>query len=221
MSALLERTIEAHGGREAWHGREAFEIEATVGGLAWPLRMRRAPGRFRGRVRTAEPWMEIFDLGSAGRRGVFEPERVSIDGAGERRDPRRSFSRPTRRLRWDDFDLLYFAGYAWWNYLAFPFMLERPGFQVEERPGNRLAVRFPDGFPTHSPTQLFHLDGDYRLVRHDYTAQVFGSWARASHHCSEHAWLDGLLVPTRRRVHMRRTRFPTIISLDVARVSAV
>lgn len=220
MSELLERTIEAHGGRDAWHCRAGFELEADVGGLAWPLRMRRAPKAFRARLRTDAPWVEVVDFGAPGRRGVFEPGRVWIEGESERRDPRASFRRLSRRVRWDDLDLLYFAGYAWWNYLAFPFMLDRPGFRVEERPGNRLAVRFPDGFPTHSPTQLFYLDDRCRLIRHDYTAHVFGAWARASHVSAGHDWFDGVLVPTRRRVYMRGTRFPTIISLDVARVSA-
>ena len=165
--------------------------------------------------------MEFFDVPREGQRGIFEPDRVRIDGGDERRDPRAGFKRLRRQVHWDDLDLLYFAGYAWWNYLAFPFFLERPGFAVEERPGRKLAVRFPDGFPTHSAEQVFHLDEDAHLVRHDYTAHVFGPWAKASHYTSEHKWFDGLLVPTRRRVHMRGTRFPTIISLDVLGVSAV
>ena len=218
--SLLEATIEAHGGREAWAGREAFEIEAVVGGIAWPMRTRRAPGRFRGRVRTAEPWMEVFDYPGEGQRGVFELDRVFVEGGEERRNARAAFKRLRRQMHWDDLDLLYFAGYAWWNYMAFPFFLEGPGFEVEELPGRRLSVRFPAGFPTHSPDQVFYLDEVFRLVRHDYTAEVFGRWAKAAHYSSEHKRFDGLLVPTKRRVHMRGTRFPTIISLDVLSVRA-
>jgi hypothetical protein len=217
--SLLERTIEAHGGREAWHGREGFEIEASAGGVAWPMRTRRKPGSFRARLVTERPWMEVFDYPEPGSTGVFEPDVVRI-GDVERRDPRAAFEKLRRQVHWDDLDLLYFAGYAWWNYMAFPFMLERPGFEVEERPGRVLAVRFPDGFPTHSPEQLYHLDEQHRLVRHDYTAHVFGAWARAKHLSSEHRFFDGLLVPTKRRVYMRGTRFPVIISLDVKAVRA-
>lgn len=216
--SLLERAIEAHGGRDAWHGREAFELEATVGGLAWPMRTRRAPGFFRGRVRTAEPWMEVLDYPKPGQRGVFEPGRVFVEGGGERENPREGFRHFRRQLHWDDLDLLYFAGYAWWNYMAFPFYLEN--LEVEELPGRRLAVNFPEGFPAHSREQVFYLDEEHRLIRNDYTAEVFGPWAKAKHLSAEHKCFDGLLVPTRRRVYMRGTRFPAIISLDISRVAA-
>ena len=219
--SLLEKAIEAHGGRDAWHGREQFELEASVGGLAWPLRTRRRPGFFRGRVRTAEPSMEVLDYPRPGQRGVFEPDRVWIDGGAERRDPRASFRRFSRQLHWDDLDLLYFAGYAWWNYMAFPFLLDRPAFEVREEEGRRLRVRFPDGFPAHCREQVFYLDEQHRLVRNDYTAEVFGPWAKAKHLSGEHRRFDGLLVPTRRRVYMRGTRFPVIISLDVRSVRAL
>src|SRR5687768_8080887 len=106
--SLLEQAIEAHGGRDAWHSREAFELEASVGGIAWALRTRPRPGRFRARLLTAEQRMEILDYGL---KGVFEPDLVRIDDGRERRNPRESFGRLSRRLHWDDLDLLYFAGY--------------------------------------------------------------------------------------------------------------
>jgi hypothetical protein len=225
--SLLEQVIEAHGGRDAWHGREGFEIEATVGGIAWPMRTRRRPGRFVGRVRTDRPWMEVLDYPAEGRRGVFEPERVSIEAVKERclspifqrTDPRESFRRLSRQFHWDDLDLLYFAGYAWWNYLAFPFYLEDQ--DVEQLPGRRLGVRFAEGFPAHSREQVFHLDDEFRLVRNDYTADVFGPYARARHESGEHRWFDGLLVPTRRRVYLRGLPWPVIISLDISAVRAL
>jgi hypothetical protein len=227
---LLERAIEAHGGWDVWHRRSSFEVELEAGGVAWPLRLRRRPGLLRGRVRTAEPWTTVSGFPRAGLRGVFEPERVRIedeDGrvVAERRDPRAAFPGIRRRLRWDDLDFLYFSGYALWNYLAFPFMLARPDFAVEERAGRMLDVRFPAGFPTHSPRQRFHLDADHRLVRHDYTALVFGRWARAAHITGDHREFDGLLVPTRRRVYPRLpggrvAPGPVIVSLDILSVRA-
>ena len=230
MNGLLERVIQAHGGRDAWHGRSAFEVDLRVGGAAWPMRMRRAPGLLRARVRTAEPWTEVLDFPRAGTRGVFEPDRVRIERADgsvicERAHPRTAFPGVRRRLRWDDLDLLYFVGYAVWNYLAFPFMLEERGVRVEERPGRVLAVCFPDGFPTHSSMQRFHFDERHRLVRHDYTALVFGTWARGAHLSGGHREFDGLLVPTHRRVHPRLpcgrvAPGPVIVSLDVLSVRA-
>lgn len=227
MTALLERVIEAHGGRDAWHGRAGFEVALDVGGAAWPMRMRRAPGRLRGRVRTAEPAVELVDFPEQGMVGIFEPDRVRIEAGAkvvaDRHDPRAAFKRVRQHVRWDDLDFLYFSGYALWNYLAFPFMLERAGIEVEERPGRVLAARFPAEFPTHSPEQLFYLDAEYLLVRHDYTARVFGRWARAAHMTSDHARFAGLSIPTRRRVYPRLpggrvAPAPVIVSLDVVSV---
>ncbi|MSP72550.1 MAG: hypothetical protein EXR76_10290 [Myxococcales bacterium] len=61
-----------------------------------------------------------------------------------------------------------------------------------------LVVKYPDQFPTHSPTQTFAFDGLGRLRRLDYTAHVFGDWARAAHFCDEYESFDGFLVSTRR-----------------------
>ena len=231
MSALLERAIDAHGGRDAWRGRNGFEIRLQVGGVAWPMRMRRAPGQLHARVRTREVATELVDFPRAGWRGVFEPDRVWIESADGREvaarcDPRAGFPGLRRRFRWDDLDFLYFSGYALWNYLAFPFMLEAPEVRVEEHAGRVLEVRFPDRFPTHSPDQRFHFDERFRLARHDYTALVFGRWARGAHLSSEHREFDGLLVPTKRRVHPRLpggrvAPAPVIVSLDVLSVRAL
>lgn len=227
---LLERAIAAHGGREAWHGRAGFEQELDGGGALWPLRLRRAPGRVRASFRTERPWTELSDYPRPGLRGVFDGSGVRIEDAGgvvvaERTEARAAFGRLRQHVRWDDLDALYFAGYALWNYIAIPFLFERPDFVVTEEPGRVLAVRFPDGFPTHSPEQRFHFSDDGLLVRHDYTALVVGRYAKAAHVCSEHREYDGLVAPSRRRVHPRRRNgkaapAPTIVSLDIRSISA-
>ena len=227
---LLEQTIAAHGGREAWHGRAGFEMELDGGGALWPLRLRRAPGRVRASFRTDRPWTELSGYPRPGLRGVFDGAGVRIeDEAGavvaERADARAAFRRLRQHVRWDDLDQLYFAGYALWNYIAIPFVFERPGFEATEEPGRVLAVRFPDGFPTHSPEQRFHFSDDGLLIQHDYTALVVGRWAKAAHVCSEHREYDGLVAPSRRRVYPRLPNgrpapAPTIVSIDVRSISA-
>ena len=42
------------------------------------------------------------------------------------------------------------------------------------------------------------------LRRNDYTAEVFGSWAKATHYCWDHESFDGLVVPTRRKALLKR-----------------
>ena len=139
-----------------------------------------------------------------------------------------------RNLRWDALDLTYFAGYAWWNYIGAPFLLEEPGVAVEEiepwRAGGaggdvwrRLAVTFPPEIHTHSPDQVFYYDADLRLRRHDYTAEIVGRWAHAAHMCADHVEADGLLFPTRRWVRPiglrnRALPGPTLVSLRLSEI---
>jgi hypothetical protein len=159
--------------------------------------------------------------------GFFEPDRVWIEGDSgdlieERRNPRDAFRRSLRRqFRWDDLDLLYFAGYAMWNYLTFPFLLRHDGVEVSELGERRLAIEFPDDFPAHSPRQTFYFDEDLMLRRHDYTARVFGPWARARHLSWDHREFGGLIFPTRRRVLPRGLPGPTLIWIAIEDVEPV
>jgi hypothetical protein len=109
-----------------------------------------------------------------------------------------------RALWWDHLDLLYFAGYALWNYLCAPFLFAKPGFVAEEiepwdeqnEQWRRLRVTFPLTVPTRCREQVFYFDARTLLRRVDYTAEVVGSWARAAHYCFDHKTFAGLLVPT-------------------------
>jgi hypothetical protein len=82
-------------------------------------------------------------------------------------------------------------------------------------------MRFPDDVPTHSRDQVFYFDESGRLMRLDYTAEAFGSWAKAAHYCFDHEQFDGILIPTRRRVFPRRRDNrprprPTLVWIDIA-----
>lgn len=75
--------------------------------------------------------------------GLFERDRVAVTASGTERqrvDPRAACAAVPREAPWDDLHLLYFTGYAMWNYLCTPFFFTWPGFAVEEiGPGS--AVR--------------------------------------------------------------------------------
>jgi hypothetical protein len=151
---------------------------------------------------------------------VFEGDRVRITGQdpAEREDPRRHFPGGRRALWWDRLDALYFAGYALWNYFTTPYLLTRIETREE---GRRLHAVFPPDVPTHSREQTFHFDERGLLERLDYTAEVFGGWAKAQHVCREHRTFDGLILPTWRRVTPVGRSQPTIvrIEVDAARVT--
>jgi hypothetical protein len=235
--AALDELVAAHGGEDAWGRRDEIRARVKSGGFA--LASKLARGRFRDyeiAVDVERPRSVLAPYPRTGQRGVFEDGRVrieSVDGEvlAERADPRRAFRPFSRRaLWWDPLDSLYFAGYAMWNYLTTPVLLRgadvdvREGEPWQEEPGarwRRLHATFPPTVPTHSREQTFYLDDGGRVRRHDYTAEVFGSWASAAHYSWDHAEIDGVVLPTRRRVVPRarsnRPRpGPTLVSIELS-----
>jgi len=208
---ILDDVMAAHGGRERWRALEAVECSLSCGGLAFASHCQgRALRDLRPIVRPHDREVVFRDFCRPGWRGRWSPMQVQIrdDGnrlIGERQDPRASFGRLVKQFCWDKLDILYFGGYALWNYLSFPFILEEPG--VSDVSGERVAAggwrltaTFEAGFPTHSARQVFHLDDSLRLVRHDYTADVIGGWATAANLCLAAAETEGLRFYTRRKV---------------------
>jgi hypothetical protein len=214
---LLAEAVEAQGG-SAYDSAREITARVRCGGLAFPLRFKRgALADFTGTVSTAEPRAVLSPYPGPGRRGVFERGAVRIEtDAGEvvaeRSDPRPEFRKLRRKIWWDHLDLLYFGAYALWGYLNAPFVLRRPGFELEEiepwkengESWRGLRVSFPDEIPVHSREQRYYFDDRGLIRRNDYTAEVFGSWAKATHYCWDHETFDGLVVPTRRKAMPRR-----------------
>ncbi len=222
---FLEEAVAAHGGLERWRSAASIEAEVRSGGVALATKLAGGPfRRYRALVSASEPRTVIEPYPAAGARGVFERDRVRIEAEdgrvlAERDDPRSRFPGGRRRLWWDRLDALYFAGYALWNYLTTPYLLLSDGVEAREE-GRRLQVTFPPGMPTHSREQTFWFDDQGLLERLDYTAEVFGGWARAAHLCAEHRTYDGLVFPTRRRVVPRSgagrpRRGPTLVRIDL------
>jgi hypothetical protein len=195
---LLDEVLAAHGGADALDGVEALEVEMRAGGLAFSSHGLPADSAIRARVDPREPRVEFHDFLQVGRPATFAPRRATV-GSDARDDPRRRLW--TGHLRWDHLDLAYFSGYALWNYVTTPWLLTRT--KTRELPGRRLRVEFPPDIPTHSRVQTFHFDERGLLIRLDYTASVFGRWARAAHACREHRRFGRLVAPTRRRVTPR------------------
>lgn len=231
---LLEEVLEAHGGLARWQGAETLTARVRSGGFAFRSHFTgRALAEFEATVSTREPRSVLAPYPGPGRHGVFTPGEVRIESDGgeviaSRSDPRAAFRGLRHNIWWDDLDTLYFAGYAIWNYLNAPFLFAEQGYEtreIEPREGcRRLAVRFPEGVPTHSRDQVFWFDDELRLHRHDYTAEPFGGWARAAHLCLEHERFDGLLFATSRRVYPRGPGgrplpFPTLVWIEIGRVA--
>jgi hypothetical protein len=90
----------------------------------------------------------------------------------------------------------------------------------------RIGVRFPSEIHTHCREQILYFDHKGLVRRHDYTSEIFGSWAKAAHYPSDHQSFDGVAVPMRRRVFLRRRgnrplTAVTLIRLDIEAVRLV
>jgi len=228
---LLSETIEAHGGRERWRRIRAIRAALSSGGLAFRSRCQpNALKNLRVEMRPHDVSTTLGDFVRRGWSGTWTPAVAAIhDDAGrlvgERRDPRKHFGGAVDQVYWDKLDILTFAGYALWNYLSFPFLLERPGVELTgvepDRGALRLDVRFPPDAPTHSERQSFHLDAERRLVRHDYTAEPIGQWASGANLCLASEVVDGLRFYTRRKVLPRLgargspVPFPRLVWIEI------
>jgi hypothetical protein len=235
MIELCERTIAAHGGLELWEGASEVHAQVSSGGLAFASKLQGSAVRdIRARVSTSIQRVTFEPYPREGQRGVLGPDgsvRIETE-AGElieaRAQPRRAFSDVRHKLWWDRLDILYFGTYAIWTYLSAPFVFARDDYDLAEldpwqengERWQRLSVRFPEHVHTHCREQVFYIDANGLIRRHDYTAEPLGSWAKAAHYCYDHQTFDGLTVPTRRRVYPRkrtneRRAHPRLVWIDI------
>ena len=229
---LLHEMMEAHGGRARWRKLDVIEASLSSGGFAFTYKLQ--PFALRNLKMSVNPHARqvvLRNFWHHGWCGIWTPMHVQIRDENdalvwERHDPRAQFARLPKQLRWDKLDILYFAGYALWNYLSFPFILDLAGVSVteqaplNERSSHRLLATFDPSIPTHSATQSFHINARRQLVQHDYTADVLGSWAHAANCCLASEQVGGFRFYTRRKVYPlmgQRTvmPFPTLVWIEL------
>ncbi|HRK38979.1 MAG TPA: hypothetical protein PK347_11370 [Burkholderiaceae bacterium] len=225
--SLLIDLCEAHGGLTRWQSVDSIDFALTSSGLAFSSHGQgSALVGVKVRLWPHQRRVELHHYGGQGKLGVWTPDHIALQEAdgkllAERAHPRNQFKRLSKRLLWDKLDMLYFGGYALWNYLSFPFLLAEPGVRVslpttaDRCAGLGLVAEFDGSVPTHSARQAFHLDDAHHLIQHDYTADVIGSWATAANRvlaCSE---TSGFRFYTRRRVTPRMGPWQTVLPFPI------
>jgi hypothetical protein len=228
---LAGRVVDAYGGEARWREASAVEARISMGGML--LKLKGHPERslrdMRTRTEIARPHVRVEPIDEQGNVGVLDGHDLRLetpDGTvlHERPSARSHFPYGGRRLlRWDRLDALYFIGYTQWTYNAFPALLWRDDISWRDAGDNVLEARFSPSLPTHSEVQRFHFDPETSLLRQmDYTADVFGGWAKAAHVVEAHGDSNGIPYPSRRRVWSRKrdgsarpAPAPLMISLDV------
>jgi hypothetical protein len=231
IQSLLDEVLEAHGGLERWRSYGGLSSTIVSGGMLWGLKgidMPPIP-----RVATTEfrrQWMSVAPFGEPDWTMTWTPDRVMIEsGTGdtiaERDNPRDGFSGHKYDTPWDPLHLAYFNGYAMWTYHALPFVISEPGYLVTEvapieQDGKLLrglAVRFPKGTHTHTREQVLYFGKDGLLCRQDYEVDVWAGTA-AGHLVSDYVTVEGLRLPTKRRVHPRAPDGSLDYDVDVVTV---
>lgn len=234
---LVNVIVDAYGGDDRWSRLRSVSFHAVTTGMALPARFQFSAFRdYAAEVRRQPPEVIIRPHPRPGQVGIYMDGAVRIaDTTGEviaKRDhPREAFSDLRHRLWWDALDAMHFAGYALWNYFFLPALLRMPGIRMEEiapweengEIWRRLRVVFPETVVTHNALQIFYVNEQGFVRRHDYTAEVFGSWARAAHYSDGYERHDGLVFPTRRRVHPRTIhntprRWLTLVGIDITEI---
>jgi hypothetical protein len=206
----VDRAIDAHGGEARWRKHSSLHATWTFRGMMFKLRLREARLRgLRATLSTIRPEVEIEPFPGPGGAGRFTPEAVELRG-GDR--PARRLERPRESFRslaslawWNDFQMLYFAGYVLWNYAQLPFLLLQPGLAFASAGSttaggelwDKVEVTFPIGFPTHSPRQTFYFGPDGRLRRHDYVVSIMSPLARGARFIHRYQQVEGLTLPAR------------------------
>lgn len=230
MNDLLKLAIEGHGGAQRWAQLSRFRVAASITGGIWALKGKPGPlDRVVLEGETRDQRLTITPFPEPGRYTTWEPYRQTIettDGVliAARRNPAAAFVGTTRTSPWDEFQVAYFAGEANWNYFVAPFIFARSDFACEEiepwhedgQTWRSLLVTYPDTIVAHHRQQTYHFDDAGLLRRLDYSVDILGG-GPAVHYPSEYREFDGIMVPTRRRIHVRNPDgSPVLDSVSIA-----
>jgi hypothetical protein len=216
VRTLLAEVLEAHGGIDRWRSFTQVTAKVVTGGFLWGMKgidIDSAPRSMtsdfkRQRTRTAP-------FGDPDWHMTYQPDCVLIAThtgrtIAQQQHPRETFAGHVWETPWSPLQLGYFNGYAMWTYYNLPFLLGEPGVETAEiasidldgRPLRGLRAQFAPDIHTHCPEQKLYFDAEGLLRRHDYQVDVAGG-ARAAHLISDYVEVQGLWLPTRRRVFMR------------------
>ena len=237
MNNLLEFTINAHGGIEAWNKFESITARLMVDGVLWPMKQQSGTiSDIYVTSKTKEEFTTHYPFVEKDWHTSFEPHRIAVENnkgetIEELLNPRDSFRGHDRDTPWSKLQLAYFAGYAMWTYFNTPFIFANPDYKVKELEPweengevlRRLEVEFPENVATHSRIQTFYIDKEGLIKRHDYSADILGN-STAAHYLSDYKEIQGIKVATKRKVYVRledNTPLlpePLLVSIDLSEI---
>lgn len=218
---LLEKIVEAHGGRALWEKYSKVTTTMVSGGTL--LNIQQIPQNPMPRTMTV--WLHEQHSGirpfgpSADLFSDFTPQRVAVESDSgkvitERTGTTESLHEAMKHGIWGPLGLATFNGYAMWQYMNMPFFMLFPGVSVKEiEPWNErgeiwrvLEVTFPDNLMAHTRVQQFYFGPDYLLRRQDYIVDVAveeKNTFNVAQYVYDYREVQGFKLPTVRRMYRR------------------
>lgn len=201
--------IQAHGGWDAWERVDSlsFRLKEFRGALVFA----------KGLHRTFHPPKELkifpkkrrVEFSYDGHGDLFDDGRITFSPARTVVVNGRSLFKGSTFEQWRPEHAAYFFGYAWSNYLSYPFIL--PEFELLRfRIGDDVSyfeIKFPENFHNHCRVQNFIFGPDHLLLRHDYHAELAGPLVYGAHVTEDYVSHQGLQLGIIRKVHPRIGRF--------------
>jgi len=207
VSALesFEKAIAAHGGWAAWGKFETItmklkKFEGFLPSVKGLTKTFQAPKEI-----TVNPKIRFVEFDYGVHKDTFLDGKLTLSREEKVISDGRTIFKKATFEKWTPEHSLYFFGYAWANYIGYPFILpqfELMGWKIKGLT-TRFKIKFPDGFHTHSRIQKFYFNRSHMLSKHDYHADYAGSIFYAAHCTEGYEEKNGLKFSGIRKVRPR------------------
>jgi hypothetical protein len=218
---LLDRVLQAHGGRERWNSYKDFTAHASISGSLIPSlpsshqtpdhavgngqssdrrRLRALPCELAIEGEAQRPFLRIFGATDATLYGAYTPERCEVRNLADELQAGcdMPFLKPfPTECTLSPVDVISVLGAILWNTIVGPFVVTLGG-DVAERQG-QLDITLPEQIDPISPRRTWAIDDAALICRADYDLKIVRG-LRVVETMSAYGDFDGIRIPTLRRI---------------------
>ncbi len=198
----FEKIIASHGGWNAWDHLDQidFDIEKMSGFLMWVKGLNRT--FFKPQRMTVFPKEQRAQFHYLNHRDEYFNGKVQLGSPTV--GHYNSFKKSTFE-KWTPWHGTYFFGYAWCNYLSYPFSMAQHKLvnYTLNSSSSQFVIEFPEDKITHSHRQTFYFNEKHLLHRHDYRARIAGPFVYGAHCTEGYVEYKGIKFPRVRKVWPR------------------
>ncbi len=201
----FEEIIHAHGGLSAWNKLDffKFKLKKFSGALVYAKGLNRtfyAPKEVIVFPKERKTQF-IYDSHA----DTFENGKITYSVQKNTIANGRDLFKKSTFEQWYPEHAAYFFGYAWVNYLSYPFIL--PQFELLnyriKKGKSQFEIRFPNNFHTHCQVQMFFFNSENLLQKHNYHAECTGPFVFGAHTAERYLKFKEIQVAQIRKVRPR------------------